>query len=216
MFDKIIAFFAPHECLGCAQEDTLLCTGCITALPAARGCCYHCQRVQSSYAPCAACSKVSPLASVWATTNYEHLAKTLVWHMKFERARAATTTIASALLAPPISKQTVIVPIPTATTRMRQRGYDHAKLIARHFARLHHVAYAPVLARMGQHRQVGASGERRRQQLVTAFRVTQPLADKHVILIDDVVTSGATLEAAAATLRKAGAARVDATVFARA
>jgi len=133
MFDKIIAFFAPHECLGCAQEDTLLCTGCITALPAARGCCYHCQRVQSSYAPCAACSKVSPLASVWATTNYEHLAKTLVWHMKFERARAATTTIASALLAPPISKQTVIVPIPTATTRMRQRGYDHAKLIARHF-----------------------------------------------------------------------------------
>jgi len=136
--------------------------------------------------------------------------------MKFERARAATTTIASALLAPPISKQTIIVPIPTATTRMRQRGYDHAKLIARHFARLHHAAYAPVLARMGQHRQVGASGERRRQQLGAAFRVTQPLANKHVILIDDVVTSGATLEAAANTLRKAGAARVDATVFARA
>jgi len=136
--------------------------------------------------------------------------------MKFERARAATATIASALHAPPISTQTVVVPIPTATTRMRQRGYDHAKLIARHFARLNHVAYAPALARMGQHRQVGASGERRRQQLATAFRATQPLAGKCIILIDDVVTSGATLEAAARTLRIAGAARVDATVFARA
>lgn len=218
MFDTLIAFFAPHECLGCNQEDALLCEACMRALPEARGCCFRCQRPQAQdrFTACDACSTASPLAGVWATTNYEHLAKDIVWRMKFERARAATKTIARTLQAPPHTHKSIVVAVPTATSRMRRRGYDQAQLIAKHFARRYSLRPVPALARLGQQRQVGASGEQRRQQLQTAFRVTKPVSGSHVILVDDVITSGATLEAAAGALRRAGVKRVDAVVFARA
>ncbi|HKR82318.1 MAG TPA: phosphoribosyltransferase family protein [Candidatus Saccharimonadales bacterium] len=113
---------------------------------------------------------------------------------------------------------TVLVFVPTATSRVRQRGYDQARLIARELGRLHRIPLLPALVRVGQRRQVGASGEQRRRQLQDAFRVVRKptLKGKHVVLVDDVVTSGATLEAAARVLHQAGAQRIDAAVFARA
>jgi predicted amidophosphoribosyltransferase len=73
------------------------------------------------------------------------------------------------------------------------------------------------LARQGQAHQVGASREQRKQQLATAFRVTKPqhVAGARLLLIDDVVTTGATLEAAAAALRAVGARHIEALVFAQ-
>jgi ComF family protein len=141
--------------------------------------------------------------------------------LKFGRAKAAAKEMAhmSASHAGGYNPERVIVThVPTAMNRVRQRGYDQAALIAKSFAHIQSLTYATLLARHGKFKQVGASKMTREHQLRQAFRPTRTRRIKgaHIILIDDVVTTGATLQAAAKTLKDAGAKRVEAVVFAQA
>lgn len=74
-----------------------------------------------------------------------------------------------------------------------------------------------LLSRLGQTRQVGSKREQRLTQLSDAFRALRPdvIRNAQILLVDDVVTTGGTLEAAANVLRQAGASRIDAVVFAQ-
>jgi ComF family protein len=157
------------------------------------------------------------LNSIQAAVAYEGLAKKLVWRLKYGGAQAAAGIMArrmERLLKP--EQGTVLVSIPTATSRVRQRGYNQARLLARELAKQARLPWMDCLARSGQAHQVGANREQRLQQLSRVFRVTQQrfVRGAHIILIDDVVTTGATLEAATKVLKQAGAAQVDAITFA--
>lgn len=215
----VLAGLAPHECVGCKQEGTLLCPGCLAALPPTPPRCYRCNRATKDFRTCPACRKQSRLTQVWAVTPYTGTAKQLIYKLKFERARAGALDVARAICQQlPAGQAWVITAVPTATGRIRLRGYDQAQLIAREVARLKGCAYAPLLGRLGQERQVGRSRSERRQQLKDSFRPRHQIAlqNKHIMLIDDVLTTGATIEAAADTLRAAGAQRISAAVFAAA
>jgi len=111
----------------------------------------------------------------------------------------------------------LIVPIPTATSRMRQRGFGHAELLAKQLAWQLRLERREVLRRLGQTRQLGATRETRLRQLKDSFAVRRPSAVKNrkVLLIDDVLTTGGTVIAAAQAVRAAGASRVDALLFAK-
>jgi len=152
-------------------------------------------------------------------TIYEDTAKDLIWQLKLAGAQAAARTMAVYLA--PLIKQTrtdvILVPVPTATGRIRQRGYDQAKLLARALARQTNLLYGDYLARHGQAHQHATSRQERLTQLARAFRAKRPnlIRDVHIMLVDDVTTTGATLEAAATALRVAGAHCVEAIVFAQ-
>jgi ComF family protein len=157
------------------------------------------------------------LHSVAGVTQYKGVAKDILQRLKFERARAGAEDVARILVSAYTPGDDVLVThIPTAASRVRQRGYDQAELIARAFARLAELPYAPLLVRIGNQRQVGQHREVRTQQMQQAFRPIHitSLQNRHILLIDDVLTTGATCEAAARTLRQAGAKRVSAAVFA--
>lgn len=148
-------------------------------------------------------------------TPYESFAEQLVHAYKFERVYAAHRSIVAAL--PAISGKVLIVPVPTITNHVRQRGYDHAYLLAKRYARLHGRACERLLRRSGQIQQTGKSRNERLRQLKGVFALRKPLVkDTHIVLVDDVMTTGATLEQCAQVLRKGGAASVRAVVFARA
>jgi ComF family protein len=151
--------------------------------------------------------------------KYQGLAKDIIWKLKFVGAQSAAQDMAAAM-APLVDANSgpIVVHVPTATSRVRARGYDQARLLARELAahtKLHHACW---LVRLDQKRQVGASRKERLEQLAGAFRLSRfaDVAGAHILLVDDVLTTGATLEAAAAVLKQAGAKRVDAIVFARA
>ena len=218
IFDSLISKFAPHLCLGCGYEGSIICVQCIAAFEKIPDRCYRCQAAAAEFVTCQTCRKTSDLQQVWVATAYEDLAKQLVWRLKFDGAQAATATMADQML-PLLSRETNawLVPVSTASARARSRGYDQAKLLAKQLSRRSRLPYVDCLRRSGKTHQVGSSRQQRLQQLHGAFSVKQRAipAGAKIILVDDIVTTGATLEAAASALKQAGATEISALAFAQ-
>jgi ComF family protein len=217
LIQRLFTILAPHECLQCSKEGSLLCYDCQLGLPQVPIRCYKCGRWNDNSRTCAACRRRTSIHTLWAVTLYKGAAKDLVARLKFNRASAAADLIAEMVAAQcKPGDGWIVTYVPTASERMRMRGYDQSALIAKRVARLLGCPFVPCLARTGQQRQVGQTRAVRTQQMATAFRPIRPqiFQNQRVLVIDDVLTTGATCEAAAQTLRAAGAKQVSAAVFA--
>lgn len=216
MLEAIIRVLAPHYCFGCNAEDTLLCDACRNAeLRLVPSRCYGCKKLTRDYAVCKSCRRHGPLKHVWPGCEYTALPRQLIHVYKFERAKAGYEPIARQMSEVVPLIDAVVVPVPTATTRVRQRGYDHTALIAKRFAQARSLPYQNVLMRLGQQRQVGAERSVRLEQAASFFMIKPKLPmPERVLLIDDVLTTGATLQAAARCLKQAGVKEVNAATFA--
>ncbi|HEX5798450.1 MAG TPA: phosphoribosyltransferase family protein [Candidatus Saccharimonadales bacterium] len=160
-----------------------------------------------------------PIRHVWAATDYGEVSKKLVYKLKFERAIAGAMVAAKKLdeIVPKLPEDTIVCHIPTANNRIRMRGYDQAGEITRNFAKLRNYKHRHILLRKGKSRQVGASRTDRFRHLEQAFQVKDSdLKQTKILLIDDITTTGATIEAAAKMLKKAGVKTIDVAVFAQA
>lgn len=220
LLEKALSFIAPHDCLRCGAEGSLICAGCwsewLQPLPSR---CYKCHKLTENHKVCPSCFHKTALRAIYVRGQYDEAAKQLVYKLKFERAQAAAATIATYIdeVLPPHFTG-VIVPVPTASSRRRQRGYDQAVLIAKHLSRERNLELVKALRRHGQSRQVGSKRQDRLKQLTGAFDVIHPerVQGQTVLLVDDVLTTGATLETAARLLKAASVRRVEAIVLAQA
>lgn len=220
MLDKIIGSFAPFYCLGCEQIGHILCESCVDGvLELAPSRCYRCHVATSQSAVCATCRKQTGLKHVWVVSYYEGLAKDVIELLKFERAMFAAKDVSGAMASklPLLNEQTIVCHVPTAFSRQRVRGYDQSRLIARHLAKQLGLPCRSLLSRSNNSRQVGSSRGQRFLQAAEAFCLKNiDVNSKHILIVDDVTTTGATIETIAKLLKKAGAKSVDAIVFAQA
>lgn len=198
----------------------MVCAWCLPDLAApmpAR--CYRCKIQASESRVCDPCRRGNRLQHVWVRASYEDDVKRLIHGFKFERKQAACEPIVRLMTEalPYFPSDTLVVHVPTATSRARQRGYDHAELIAKALAAELGLEHAPLLRRIGQARQVGSKRAERLEQLERAFRPAKsgPIEQARILLVDDLVTTGGTLQSAARALYRAGAKTVDAVVFAQ-
>ena len=145
--------------------------------------------------------------------------KDLIYQVKLGRDRLLARQLGQymAELLPYLSDDVLVCPVPTAATRVRRRGFDQAELLARAVARVKSLPYRPCLVRQGNFDQIGKRRSERFKQMQSSFAVRPgvDLAGRTFLLVDDVLTTGATLEAAATTLRASGTRHVDTLVVAR-
>lgn len=172
---------------------------------------------------CPACaSRLSPITSICSAFRFEGVVRNAIHELKYRNLRAIAPTLASYLVT--LSRQNAltadfIVPVPLHPSRRRNRGYNQAELLALALARSQ---ATPVntssLKRTGQHTsQVRTKGvDDRRRNVANAFACAdESFSGKRILLVDDVFTTGATLEACAAALRSAGAVEVFGLTVAR-
>ena len=174
-------------------------------------------------AGCAASIDPAPPGEVVAPYLFGGELATALRRLKFQGRREVARAIAP-LLGPALAEAAagcdLLVPVPLHRRRLRQRGYNQTALILRHARRYAGLPVDPLSLRRVRSTppQTGLDRAARRRNVEGAFAVVRPgrIAGRAVLLCDDVVTTGATLAAASAALRAAGAARVACFSVARA
>lgn len=204
----------------CKAEGSLLCFACTKAsVPAVPSCCYRCHSITRQSAVCKSCRSSVNIRHVWVATSYEGLPKDLLRRLKFDRARSGAKPVAAIIdtILPQLPDDIAVCYIPTANDRIRKRGYDQAEEISKELCRLRGWRNSSMFLRIGSARQVGATRRERFKHLEKALKLRRKvdISGKHVLLIDDVTTTGATIEAAAKILKDGGAKIVDVAVFAQ-
>ncbi len=199
----IASALIPALCAACGRScrrEAVLCTRCARRLAAAEPLAGH---------------GAPGLDRAWSSAAHEGVARDLVAALKFRRLLPVAEIAAERIewLAPAVLLSGELVPVPTARLRSLARGFDPAAEIAAALARRSGLPLRPCLRRRGGGRQVG----RRRAERVghpPLIELRGP-APRSALLVDDVLTTGATLAACARALRAAGAVRVAAVTFTR-
>jgi len=191
-----------------------LCAACGRSCRAGSCLCARCTRRLAEAEPLAGLGATG-LDRAWSSAPHEGVARQLVAALKFRRLLPVVELMADRIhwLAPASVLSGTLVPVPTATLRTMKRGFDPAVEIAAALAERSGAPSSRCLERVGATRQVG----KRRGERVgrpPRFRLGEE-APRSVVLIDDVLTTGATLAACAQVLRGAGAVRVVAITFTR-
>jgi ComF family protein len=199
----------------------MLCADCDAELPRLAGpACPSCGLSSPADAPCGRCLARPPAYdATFAALAYEFPADELVRALKFRGELALAPFLGHLLAArlPRGAHADFILPVPLSAARLRERGFNQALEIARHVAAATGAALAPQLAERSRDTaaQIDLPVAERARNVRGAFRCTQALQGAEVAVVDDVMTTGATLEELAATLKRAGAARVSNWVVAR-
>lgn len=226
LFESAIGWLAPPQCVGCGLEGRSLCRACTANIQPFGERCWRCDALSPGGRTCPKCRLPGAPRLVWISATYDGLARELTSLYKFGHQRAAAEPIAQLMVDNMLRvgaidqddlKSYLVIPVPTATGRVRERGFGHSELLARKVGQKLRLDYSNALRRLGQARQLGSTRQSRLTQLEGRFSVRRPgiIAARRILLVDDVLTTGGTLMAATKTLRAAGARRVDALLFAK-
>ena len=218
----------PQRCVLCVANagGKLLCTACVDALPRPAAACPVCALPAADALPCGAClAHPPPFAATVAGYVYAFPVDRLLQHLKYAGhlaladwagdALAQAVCRALAVRAAP-ERPDCVVAVPLSAARQRERGFNQAQEIAARVARhLRLPTVRPLMRIAGGAPQAALSWRKRAANVRGAFTVCGDVRGARLALVDDVMTTGATLAEAARTLVRAGAARVECWVVAR-
>lgn len=224
-----VDLLAPERCHWCAAptRGKPVCAGCRAALPwnliACRACALPMLSPADGGSPvCPDCLRDSPPQHrSWAAFSYRapvsHQIVDLKFHGQFAPAHVLGTLMAEHLATRPEPLPEMLVPVPLHGGRLRRRGYNQSLELAREIARRLPITLVP-----GAARRLRATGEQsrldavaRRRNVRGAFAVDSVVEGRHVALLDDVITTGATVRELAHAARVAGARKIEVWAAAR-
>ena len=222
--NEVIDLFFPRECIGCGKIDDFICIQCARKLPRlVPPLCPKCGKPEPSGHLCYECwGKSSNIDSVYSVFVFDGTMRQAVHSLKYHNLRAIAECLGKYMASYYLSNSlngNILVPVPLHENRIRERGYNQSILLAREISRIVGIPVNDKLIKrtrdcVSQARTKNV--EERRRNMENAFSpISDSISGMEIILIDDVCTSGATLEACAAVLKKAGANHVTGFTLAR-
>ncbi|HSW88020.1 MAG TPA: double zinc ribbon domain-containing protein [Candidatus Saccharimonadales bacterium] len=234
---SILDFIFPKRCVNCRKIGSYICTDCFAFIKFHdQGVCIVCQRPSIGGLTHPVCKGRYTPDGVFSSLVYKGVVKKLVYKFKYNPNLTdlkETLTdlfyegiIQKEALNKVLEKDSVLVPIPLYKSKMRKRGYNQSLILARGLGKNLNIPVLDCLERVKDTKtQVGLTKEKREENIKGAFGLkinvilsgakdldsstsSQNDMVKQVFLVDDVVTSGATLKEAAKALKKAGVTKV--------
>ncbi len=210
-------FLFPQFCIGCGREGGVLCPSCLDRLPELKApfCC-RCGLPAQGNEPCRDCAVLElAIDGIRSPLVFDKLAREAVHRLKYQNVRVLAAPLARVLAEyldrSPIPSDT-LVPVPLHPRRLKERGYNQSLLLARELGKLTSMPVDSSCLKRVVHTlpqaRTSSSTERHRNMLGAFACAGSTAKNKRVLLIDDVSTSGATLNACATALKAAGAASV--------
>ena len=214
----------PPRCPGCNMIGYRLCSSCIEKISKVTPpFCRSCGRKVTRGDVCIHCQNNPPaITEVRSWSNYDEIVQKALQQLKYHRNLALGETFSDYLCELVINAGwviDVITPIPLGRARQKMRGYNQAALLAKPVSYKLDILYEPKIVYRSRETlsQVNLSLNERRSNVAGAFQANGNLASgKRVLLVDDITTSGSTLNACAQALIIAGAMRVYGVTVARA
>lgn len=212
IFKGFLDFLFPQKCLNCGIRGVIICNKCLMSFPPPL------------------IFNVPNSRSTFAATSYDdEIVKKIIWLLKYKGVRTLAKPLADLIFSrlrdemPQLLKNPegiVIIPIPLSRKRLKERGYNQAELIARSLSDKMSVRFLPdvLYKKKDTVSQVEIKDRKKRLENVKdvfAIKNLEAVKNKVVILIDDVITTGATLNEAGHILKQSGAKKVVGVVVAR-
>jgi len=224
-FDALLDLALPERCLVCGRFGAAIHPECLDELPAADG--VRCLRCWAPARPgelgtlcerCAEDEQPDGLEALRTSFRFAGTARRSILEGKFRGVTTLLESLGSSLASEvqPGWSADVVIPIPLAAARRRKRGFNQSELVARQVAEVHGLPLRLDLLERARETDAQATldAEQRQQNVRGAF-VARDVAGLRVLLVDDVTTTGATLNEAARALRAAGATSVFGLALAR-
>jgi len=214
----------PRYCIGCGQEGAFICPSCRRALPRITPpICPRCGRPQPGGMLCPDCAGwLAAIDGIRSPFRFEGAMREAIHQLKYQNLRALAVPLAEMLQeylnSSPLDVD-VLVPVPLHRKRLRERGYNQAGLLAKELGRLINMPVIDDVLVRRRHtlpQARTATVAERKLNMAESFACRDHrLRERHVLLLDDVATSGATLDACAVVLKASGAASVWGLTMAR-
>jgi ComF family protein len=226
-WEFLLDLIFPKFCVGCGSEGKWVCSDCQgKVIKVATQICPECGRISENGKYCKTCSRDHKLSGIVVAAYYEEgPVKEAIHNLKYnhviELKYFLGELVAESLQAnlDIIGGESILTAVPLHYLRKAQRGYNQAELLASNVAaELKLQKNFKIIKKIRKtNSQVSKSGKKRRENLKNSFKIIDKLAvkNRHIIIVDDVTTTGATLEECAKVLKAAGAKKVWGLVVAK-
>lgn len=217
----------PPRCLGCRRFGNWICPHCESRIETIKTpICYKCQRLSADFRICSTCRQIHPaLNRIIVYSYWQSPLKEIVYGLKYHRVRPAINILGNWLADVAVNfcadTDLLIVPVPLHRRRLWERGFNQAELLAQNVAgRLRQPVARIIMRQKYTKPQFGLKKPERLSNIKGAFKIALKyqaiLTGKTILLVDDLVTTGATLGECAKVLKQNGAREVWGLVLAKA
>ena len=226
MFNLIKETLYPSFCVGCGKCGSILCMNCFEKIERSiTGMCFHCGRISKNSRICRDCRRKNKFVSaiIWSSSYKDEVVRELVHEFKYggvyEAGDILAEILSQRLFGVSFSKELLlVVPVPLHKNKLRKRGFNQAEYLARSISKSHNLHGGLFLTRKRETQtQVKLSKSERSKNLAGSIVCNEPkvVLGRDILLLDDVATTGATLNECARALKEAGAKKIYAAVVAR-
>lgn len=216
--ESLITVISPSCCIICNKQGSVLCRECINAEVAERKpACFWCNKLQPTGHTCSVCISKTSLNGAIIPFRLDGYIKELIYRLKYNGDRQAGRYFATILAQSlPNGRFDCITYVASTGSSQRRRGYNQAQVIAKELSRITKIPLRNTLLRKTHVDQIGLGRKQRLNSVIDNFILaSHDVANQRILLVDDVMTTGATLNECARMLKQGRAKSVWALVVAK-